>query len=79
MLNTQVVTLQVAGGAVPTNCIVAAYSVGDITDLKQALQRQLTVKDTYQPHQDRVMLYRELYKKRNIILKALNAGIATSI
>ena len=79
MLDTQVMTLQVAGGAVPTNCIVAAYSVGDIKELKQALQRQLTAKDTYQPNPDCTKLYRELYKKRNHIVKALNASMAADI
>lgn len=75
MLDTNVVTLEVAGGAVPTNCLVAAYSIGDISDLKQALQRQFMVKDTYKPNQEHTMLYRELYMKRNKMLKALNTEI----
>mgnify|MGYP007003607945 FL=1 len=52
MLDTTVVTLKVAGGAVPTNCIVAAYAAGDIKDLKKALERQLEVKATYVPDEE---------------------------
>lgn len=72
MLDTKVVTLQVAGGAVPTNCMVAAYSVGHITDLQAALKRQLEIKDTFMPRKEPTALYRAQYRKRNTLLQALN-------
>lgn len=72
MLDTKVQTLKVAGGAVPTNCIVAAYSVGDIKNLKDILQQQLVVKDSYDPNREKTSLYRKLYGKRKVLLQALN-------
>lgn len=74
MLDTTVVTLKVAGGAVPTNCIVAAYAAGDIKDLKKALERQLEVKATYVPDEENTKMYRASYEKRGALLKALNGG-----
>ena len=74
MLDTQVSTLRVAGGAVPTNCIVAAYGAGDIADLKQALQRQLAVHKTFGPNKDNTAMYRRQYEQRRRILQALNVG-----
>lgn len=74
MLDTQVSTLRVAGGAVPTNCIVAAYGAGDIADLKQALQRQLAVHKTFMPNKDNTAMYRRQYEQRRRILQALNVG-----
>ena len=75
MLDTKVVTLKVAGGAVPTNCIVAAYAAGDIPDLKQALQRQLEIKATYVPDENHTATYRRAYDKRETLLKALNGTL----
>ena len=75
MLDTKVVTLKVAGGAVPTNCIVAAYAAGDVPDLKQALQRQLEVKATYVPDENNTATYRKAYEKREVLLKALNGAL----
>ena len=73
MLSTHVQTLQVAGGAVPTNCLVAARAVGDITNLKAVLQQRLAVKDSYEPHAELTTLYRKQYEKRRHILAALNS------
>ena len=72
MLDTRVVTLQVAGGAVPTNCLVAAYAVGDIQDLKAALQKQQGLKETFLPQKENTALYRNNAVKRERLLKALN-------
>ena len=62
-------------GAVPTNCIVAAYAAGDVPDLKQALQRQLEVKATYVPDEGHTATYRKAYDKREALLKALNGAL----
>ncbi len=72
MLDTEVVTLEVAGGAVPTNCLVAAHGAGDISDLKVALVKHFNVRETYKPVQEHTLLYRRLYEKRRHILQALN-------
>ena len=74
MLGTQVQTLKVAGGAVPTNCIVAAYGVGHIADLKEALQRQLTVHKTFTANGENTRLYRKIYERREVLLQSLNAA-----
>lgn len=75
MLDTRVVTLQVAGGAVPTNCVVAAYAVGDVPNLKDALQRQLAVRDEFMPNGEHTAMYRKQYVQRGHILKALNQAL----
>ena len=79
MLDTEVVTLEVAGGAVPTNCIVAAYGVGDIADLKQALQRHLVIRQSFHPDRDHTDLYRRHYRRRRHLLAALNEGERASV
>lgn len=75
MLDTRVVTLEVAGGAVPTNCIVAAYAAGDIGDLKQALKRSLTPREVFEPRLENTKLYRKNYEKRRNLLQALNVVV----
>lgn len=72
MLDTRVVTLKVAGGAVPTNCLVAAFAAGDVTDLKTALQQQLAVREEFVPCRDHTALYRNQYERRKGLLEALN-------
>ena len=72
MLDTEVGTLEVAGGAVPTNCIVGAYAVGDIENLDQSLRKRLTLKQAFQPHKEKTAIYREQYDRRTILLEALN-------
>lgn len=74
MLDTEVGTLEVAGGAVPTNCLVAAYAVGDLKDLDAALRKRLALKKKFTPDHDNTNLYRKLYGKRTVLLKALNDG-----
>lgn len=74
MLATEVVTLEVAGGAVPTNCLVAAYSQGDVTDLKEALQTNFIVKDTFSPQQSVTDYYQQQYGRRKKLLEALQAS-----
>lgn len=75
MLDTKVVTLKVAGGAVPTNCLVAAYAVGDIKDLKAALVQQQEIKENYEPDKKNTALYRNNAAKREMLLKALNGAL----
>lgn len=72
MLDTEVGTLEVAGGAVPTNCIVAAYAAGDIQSLDQALRRRLIVKQTFLPRKEITAMYRQQYLRREVVLKSLN-------
>lgn len=73
MLDTEVITLEVAGGAVPTNCVVASYGAGDVADLKSALQRQFKIKNTFHPQGEHTALYRKNYERRRKILAALNS------
>jgi xylulokinase len=75
MLDTEVGTLEVAGGAVPTNCLVAAYAAGDIEDLGQALRRRLNLKQTYAPRKEKTQLYRRQYVRREALLQGLNEAV----
>lgn len=64
MLDTQVVTLKKAGGAVMTNVVVAAYAVGDIDNLEEYYDNWLETKKIYEPNPDNTRYYREIYNKQ---------------
>mgnify|MGYP002242029077 CR=1 FL=1 len=70
MLDTTVVTLKVAGGAVPTNCIVAAYAAGDIKDLKKASNASWKLKPLMFPMKKIPRCTALTYEKRGALLKA---------
>lgn len=64
MLDSTVTTLQKSGGAVMTNVVIAAYAVGDITDLKGAFDTWLAVKKVYKPDPKNTAYYRKIYNMR---------------
>lgn len=69
MLDSKVVTLENAGGAVVTNCLFGAYAVNEISDMKERLEGYLKIKKTYQPEKELTKSYRSLYQVQKNLLK----------
>lgn len=69
VLDSEVVTLKRVEGAVMANIAVAAYAVGDIPDLKQAISTWVAVKDSYQPSKSNTKYYRQVFGYQQELLK----------
>ncbi|MDO4976298.1 MAG: FGGY-family carbohydrate kinase [Eubacteriales bacterium] len=69
MLNSEVVTLKKAGGAVMTNIVTAAYAVGDIENLSESFDSWLETKKVYQPKEENTKYYRNIYNIQNKLIK----------
>lgn len=71
VMKSEAITLEISGGAVLTNCIIAAYATGDVEDLRNALTSNLKIINTYSPNSNNSKLYRNQYGFRKDILKNL--------
>ncbi len=69
MLGSEVITLQNAGGAVLTDCTVAAYAVGDLDNVTDALKENLEVKKLYQINEENHDFYRQQYSLQKKLVK----------
>lgn len=69
MLGSDVITLKNAGGALLTNCTVAAYAAGDIPDIKDALEKNIEVKKLYHTDPANHEFYRGQYELQKKIIK----------
>ncbi|AWI04572.1 FGGY-family carbohydrate kinase [Clostridium drakei] len=72
IMESEAITLEVSGGAVLTNCIVASYAVGDTQDLKKALAGNLKIINKYTPDINNSEIYKDHYKFRKNVLNNLN-------
>lgn len=70
-MDSEAITLEISGGAVLTNCMVAAYAAGEIEDLKMALRHHLEIKKTYRPDSNRTKIYRKRFRQQKRILAQL--------
>jgi len=73
-MESEAITLETSGGAVLTNCIIAAYAASDIEDLKTALISNLKVTNTYSPNSNNSKIYKDQYKLQKDMLKKLAAS-----
>lgn len=69
MMDTKVVTLKTAEGAVLTDAAAAAYAVGDIDDLKAVFEKNLVVKDVYEPDPASTAFYRDTYERQRRLIR----------
>ncbi len=77
MLNAQTIRYRNAGGAVLTNCVFAAHALGDVADVRPALEALIQEDGLYTPDPTRSARYRELYESRRTLVKEdLNAAFA---
>ncbi|MCI1930090.1 MAG: FGGY family carbohydrate kinase [Clostridia bacterium] len=65
MMNSTVVTLKTAQGAVMTDAAAAAYAVGDIDNLKAVFENNLIIKDVYKPKLKNTEYYRKIYELKS--------------
>lgn len=71
VMESEAITLEISGGAVLTNCIIASYATGDIEDLTHALISNLKITNTYSPNSNNSKIYRNQYKLQKDVLKKL--------
>ena len=69
MLGSEVITLKNAGGAVVTDCIVGAYALGHITDMKAALTESLEIKKLYYTNAENHDFYAKQYALQKKLVK----------
>ncbi|MDO4556382.1 MAG: FGGY-family carbohydrate kinase [Lachnospiraceae bacterium] len=69
MLNSDVVTLKNAGGAVMTNVVVAAFAMGDVENLQDSFNSWLETKKVYHPNPKNTSYYRKIYDMRNELVR----------
>lgn len=69
MLASEVVRYKNKGGAVVTNCIFAAYAVGDIDEIIPHLKKILVADEEYLPRSDKTALYRKLHAFQKDLIK----------
>lgn len=69
MLGADVVRFRNAGGAVLTNCIVAAHAVGDAPDIRQVLSDNIERDAEYAPDPALNARYRTLYDMRQKLVR----------
>jgi xylulokinase len=68
VLNAPYVTLERTEGAVLGNALLAAYGVGDITDLKKTVSDWVKVKDTFTPVGRNTEAYEKIFAIRQEVL-----------
>lgn len=73
VLSTKAITLKISGGAVLTNSILAAYAMGNITDLVTALSSNLEVSKTYEPDPNNFALYQKQHQTQKSLLQKLSS------
>ncbi|MCY6485523.1 FGGY family carbohydrate kinase [Clostridium aestuarii] len=71
MMNSEAITLETSGGAVVTNCIIGAYAVGAVSDLKEALSSNIKITNKYIPNSTNTSIYKKQYQVKNDILDIL--------
>jgi len=71
VMKSETITLEISGGAMLTNSIIAAYATGTIKDLTHALSNNLKISNTYSPNSNNSKIYRNQYKLQKNILKKL--------
>ncbi len=71
MLDAKIVRFANPGGAVLTNCIVAAYGVGDIPDIVEAVEASTEKSGAYTPDPAMTKRYRALYGERSRLIREM--------
>lgn len=71
VMRSEAITLEIAGGAVLTNCIIAAYANGDIENLKDALAGTYNITNTYRANVTNSRIYENHYRYQKEVLNKL--------
>ena len=68
VLNAPYVTLERTEGAVLGNAILAAYGVGDISDIRKTVNDWIKIKERFDPNPKNNAVYMKIYNMREQIL-----------
>lgn len=68
VLNAPYVTLERTEGAVLGNAILAAYGVGDISDIRKTVNEWIKIKDQFDPNPENNEIYTKIHRIREQIL-----------
>lgn len=68
MMDSRVVTLKTAEGAVMTDAAAAAYAVGDVEDLKEVFRKNLDIRRGFSPRREKTEFYRNMYELRKSLM-----------
>lgn len=79
ILDAEVLTLKRKEGAVMSNIALAAYAVGDILDLKEAISKWIEAKDTFMPNSANTQYYHKVFKIQQTLLKDNMSGAFSSL
>jgi xylulokinase len=70
-MDSEAITLEISGGAVLTNSIIAAYATGADGDLKELLTNNLKITHTYSPNSQNSDIYKKQSGKQKDLLNKL--------
>ena len=71
IMKSEAITLENLGGAVLTNSIIAAYAIGDIKNIRNAIISNLKISNTYSPNMSNSAIYTNQYSIQKDMLKKL--------
>lgn len=77
MIGSEAVVMRTRGGAVMTDCAMAAYAVGDVDDLLETICGATEVEKRFPPNQENVRLYREFYQRRLSVMEGMKGVFGT--
>ncbi|MGC7873170.1 FGGY-family carbohydrate kinase [Desulfosporosinus sp. SYSU MS00001] len=72
VMQSEAITLEISGGAVLTNCLIAAYATGAIDDLPATLEKNTKISNYYSPNSSNSTIYRNQYRQQRDILRKLS-------
>ena len=71
VMDSEAITLEISGGAVLTNSIIAAYAMGAEEDLKELLTSNFKITHTYSPDKKNSEIYKQQSQKQKDLLNKL--------
>ena len=71
MIGSDAVVMKTRGGAVMTDCVTAAYAVGDVSDILDAMGAVTEVDRSFTPNKANTEIYRESYKARSVVMDGM--------
>lgn len=71
MIGSNAVVMKTHGGAVMTDCVTAAYAVGDVDSITGALKRVTAVDREFLPDPENTATYRSLYESRIAVVDGM--------
>ena len=69
MIGSEAVVMKTRGGAVLTDCAMAAFAVGDSDDLLSVLSDAAEIDRCFSPDSDSTALYRDMYRRRRLVMR----------